>query len=356
MNDNCVFPVLFFFLLSCVFVLFSNSFRCFSSFFLFFSFVFSLSFSSFSSLLLLPPLSFSVLFILSHHLSTSTPSDGIAQSLLLTSKSIASMLLTKRQYMEPDDTSPATFHYDPRMLVFEFAHSLVLRKSQVDQVRLFSKSDAIVHQMVMGAGKTTVVGPLLALLAASNNDRLVTLCCPAPLLEFSRGTLRERFSAVIRKSIYTFRFSRSSRATKKMHDKLIRVRDCGSILVTSPAQLKGLLLSYVSTVHDIDETLVTKANGLSTFFCFLFFCFLFFWLFSFFSLFFFDDDLNSFPKSCQNPKKISPDSQFFFFSFFLFLSLFSPPNIHTLLCKLPHEQKLKMRMAWKYDMMIGLPI
>ena len=258
--------------------------------------------------------------------------------------------------MEPDDTSPATFHYDPRMLVFEFAHSLVLRKSQVDQVRLFSKSDAIVHQMVMGAGKTTVVGPLLALLAASNNDRLVTLCCPAPLLEFSRGTLRERFSAVIRKSIYTFRFSRSSRATKKMHDKLIRVRDCGSILVTSPAQLKGLLLSYVSTVHDIDETLVTKANGLSTFFCFLFFCFLFFWLFSFFSLFFFDDDLNSFPKSCQNPKKISPDSQFFFFSFFLFLSLFSPPNIHTLLCKLPHEQKLKMRMAWKYDMMIGLPI
>ena len=39
----------------------------------------------------------------------------------------------------------------------------------------------------MGAGKTTVVGPLLALLASSNNDRLVTLCCPAPLLEFSRG-------------------------------------------------------------------------------------------------------------------------------------------------------------------------
>ena len=178
--------------------------------------------------------------------------------------------------MEPDDTSPATFHYDPRMLVFEFAHSLVLRKSQVDQVRLFSKSDAIVHQMVMGAGKTTVVGPLLALLAASNNDRLVTLCCPAPLLEFSRGTLRERFSAVIRKSIYTFRFSRSSRATKKMHDKLIRVRDCGSILVTSPAQLKGLLLSCVSTVHDIDETLVTKANGLSTCFLFFVFCFLFF--------------------------------------------------------------------------------
>ena len=38
-----------------------------------------------------------------------------------------------------------------------------------------------------------------------------------------------------------------------MHDKLIRVRDCGSILVTSPAQLKAILLSYVSTVHDIGK-------------------------------------------------------------------------------------------------------
>ena len=108
--------------------------------------------------------------------------------------------------------------YDPRMLVFEFAHALVLRESQVTQVNLFDSSDAIVHQMVMGAGKTTVVGPLLALLASSNNDRLVTMCCPAPLLEFSRGTLRERFSAIIRKSIckYSKRRERASRIWKAL--------------------------------------------------------------------------------------------------------------------------------------------
>ena len=104
------------------------------------------------------------------------------------------------------------------MLVFEFAHALVLRESQVTQVNLFDSSDAIVHQMVMGAGKTTVVGPLLALLASSNNDRLVTMCCPAPLLEFSRGTLRERFSAIIRKSIckYSKRRERASRIWKAL--------------------------------------------------------------------------------------------------------------------------------------------
>ena len=61
----------------------------------------------------------------------------------------------------------------------------------------------------------------------------------------------------------TFRFSRSSRATEVMYQKLLRVRNNGSILVTSPTQLKGILLSYVSTVHEIDETLVTRANGIT---------------------------------------------------------------------------------------------
>ena len=48
-----------------------------------------------------------------------------------------------------------------------------------------------------------------------------------------------------------------------MYQKLLRVRNNGSILVTSPTQLKGILLSYVSTVHEIDETLVTRANGIT---------------------------------------------------------------------------------------------
>jgi len=48
------------------------------------------------------------------------------------------------------------------------------------------------HQMIMGAGKTTVVGPLLALLLGDGKT-LVVQVVPAALLEFSRAVMRECF-------------------------------------------------------------------------------------------------------------------------------------------------------------------
>lgn len=63
--------------------------------------------------------------------------------------------------------------------------------------------------MIMGAGKTTVVGPLLAMLLA-NATTLVFEVVPPALLYFSAGVLRERFSAAIRKPVFTFSFDRYS--------------------------------------------------------------------------------------------------------------------------------------------------
>lgn len=63
--------------------------------------------------------------------------------------------------------------------------------------------------MIMGAGKTTVVGPLLAMLMA-NARTLVFEVVPPALLYFSAGVLRERFSAAIRKPVFTFQFDRYS--------------------------------------------------------------------------------------------------------------------------------------------------
>jgi hypothetical protein len=60
----------------------------------------------------------------------------------------------------------------------------------------------------MGAGKTTVVSPLLSLCLA-DGDRLVTQVMPTNLLEQSRNVLRRAFSSpVMPKRIYTFAFSR----------------------------------------------------------------------------------------------------------------------------------------------------
>ena len=61
--------------------------------------------------------------------------------------------------------------YDPRFLLFEFSANIILRDAQIRLVRTFvdaaEKGDSLCHQLIMGAGKTTVIAPLLALILGS---------------------------------------------------------------------------------------------------------------------------------------------------------------------------------------------
>ena len=84
--------------------------------------------------------------------------------------------------------------FDPRLLAFEFVSGFMLRRRQCELVKDFvTSADAgtsCVYQMIMGAGKTTVIGPLLALILA-DGQRLITQICPSALLEMTRGVLRK---------------------------------------------------------------------------------------------------------------------------------------------------------------------
>lgn len=68
--------------------------------------------------------------------------------------------------------------------------------------------------MIMGAGKTTVVGPLLALMLG-DGEQLVTQVVPPALLEFSRSVMRATFSSIMHKRIYTLSFDRASKVEPK---------------------------------------------------------------------------------------------------------------------------------------------
>ena len=67
--------------------------------------------------------------------------------------------------------------------MFEYVLGLVLRHRQVVLVNSFvgsaARGESCVHQMIMGAGKTTVACPLLAVFL-SDGSRLVTLAVQRP--------------------------------------------------------------------------------------------------------------------------------------------------------------------------------
>ena len=106
----------------------------------------------------------------------------------------------------------------------------------------------------MGAGKTTVIGPILAMMLADGKS-LVTQVMPKALLEMSRSVLRRAFSSVVNKRIYTLEFDRSTDDSEKQLNKLFirldRARQARGIVVTTPEAIKSLMLKYVDLLQSV---------------------------------------------------------------------------------------------------------
>ena len=179
----------------------------------------------------------------------------ICQEIKLQSSKVATDLATERYFMRP--TADGNFiEFDPRYLVFEFTYSLMLRKSQVILVNKFMdalrNNRSMCHQMIMGAGKTTVVTPLLALMLADGKS-LVTQVVPHALLEFSRGVMREKFAAVVRKPIFTFSFNRGTSITRDLYLKLCKARDSRAVICATPTSVKSFMLKFCEMMKVLEE-------------------------------------------------------------------------------------------------------
>ena len=169
-------------------------------------------------------------------------------------------LVCERHYGALDPQSGALV-YDPRFLVFEYIFDILLRARQVEMVNDFVSaaakdgSGAMVQQMIMGAGKTTVIGPLLALILADGNQ-LVMQVVPTPLLEMSRNVMRSRFTAIVPKRVYTFTYDRSepdnASLVNDLWKKLDAARRRRAVVCTTPDAVKSLMLKYVEQLHSLE--------------------------------------------------------------------------------------------------------
>ena len=110
---------------------------------------------------------------------------------------------------------------------------------------------SLCHQMIMGAGKTTVVGPVLALLLGDGNS-LITQVVPNQLLDMSRGVMREKFSAVIQKAVYTFIFERSAVISTILYNKLVKARDSRAVVCSTPTAMKSFYLKFLEILSTLE--------------------------------------------------------------------------------------------------------
>ena len=65
--------------------------------------------------------------------------------------------------------------------------------------------------------------------------------------------MRERFSALVRKPVYTFKFDRFRTVSDDMHKKLLKARNSRAVVVTTPTDVKAFFLKYVEILHTLDR-------------------------------------------------------------------------------------------------------
>lgn len=171
---------------------------------------------------------------------------SLLPSLLQASQALADNLVSERHYIAKN--IKGSYEFDPRYLIFEFTWNILLRKKQVEIVKMFTENlvqgRSKVKQMIMGAGKTTVVAPLLALMLADGKSLVINVI-PRALLEMSRKRMRETFATIIQKRIYTLKFDRSTVVRPSMAQSLQNsVRNRG-IVCTTPTAIKSVMLNYI---------------------------------------------------------------------------------------------------------------
>ncbi|KAL1504687.1 hypothetical protein AB1Y20_008467 [Prymnesium parvum] len=156
----------------------------------------------------------------------------------------------------------------PRLLLFEFNCGIILREEQVRLVGKFVNSlrrgEPLCHQMIMGAGKTTVIAPLLALLLADGST-LVLQVVPASLVHFSRAVFWRAFSGMtMPKPVFTFLCDRSTQILPSLLASLERARDSSGVVLAAPTALKSFALKFLELTRDYAQVPKTnRRSGLS---------------------------------------------------------------------------------------------
>jgi hypothetical protein len=199
--------------------------------------------------------------------STTDPKDlaDARKDLSQTVSELSGRLCTQRWYIHEDGT------FDPRFLVFEYAFDMVLRRRQVEIIHEIVAeargNSSAVHQMIMGAGKTTVISPLASLILA-DGERSMVQVVPDPLLHFSTAVARRCFNNIIAKNVYTMRFQRSDPLEgdefEILSAKLSRAQERGDLIVTTPATLKSFMLKFTELQLILSEKIGSRVVSTRT--------------------------------------------------------------------------------------------
>lgn len=139
---------------------------------------------------------------------------------------------------------------NPAFLVFEYFADILMRQNQVEMMENFLKAgDASqIKELIMGAGKSKVLLPLLALLRA-DGQALSMLVVPEPLFQSVASDTQTSLRDAFGKELVTFTFDRNTNfdlfTLENILDEVKRVRDEKKCLIITSKSIQCLMLRFL---------------------------------------------------------------------------------------------------------------
>lgn len=151
---------------------------------------------------------------------------------------------------------------DPFAMIFltiETTFNIKLREDQIEKVKKFKaavdRGDNITTQMIMGAGKTSVLQPILALLFATEGS-LSTVYVPASLFEEVKRTLERSLGKSFKRFVFadpfTKNLSKDLSYLQTYLNRLHEAKDRRAIILLTP-QDKYILYSALKESYALDN-------------------------------------------------------------------------------------------------------
>ncbi len=144
--------------------------------------------------------------------------------------------------------------YDPNLhpayLVFEHYADILLRQTQIDNLKMFleGKDPNPILEMIMGSGKSKVLLPLLTLLRA-DGDTLSMILVPKALFESIGKDTQEIVQGAFFKSVKKLHIDRNKAMTYNdlflLYDDLLTIRSKGHGLIMTSKSMQCLILKYI---------------------------------------------------------------------------------------------------------------
>src|SRR3990167_3713584 len=138
----------------------------------------------------------------------------------------------------------------PDFLLIEYGNNIRLRKKQVEAIENLTHGTA--QEMIMGAGKTMVLLPLLALKSA-NGENLSMIVMPHELLPSMAGAMEKTLGSAFGQSVDVLSFNRDThldtQRLNRIYERLQKAITKRRVVAMSGAGLQSLFLMAVNSFH-----------------------------------------------------------------------------------------------------------